>query len=190
MKKIIYLLILLLVVVSGVVFANHGIKNEPIKNTISKPLSVAERKAALKKWEATPDGIMYKKWEASAAGQKVHASAIKISKSIKDYTNMEAVVTSLSLPAGSRLGFGIMAKINGEDYILAFGTEKSDYTVLNFNNSFDQLKTLKVNDKIIIRSHSVSQAPKYSYPIISVDYVEQNNKTIYKRAPRNDGDGC
>ncbi|KAF2508421.1 hypothetical protein EYY60_14925 [Flavobacterium zhairuonense] len=190
MKKIIYVLILFLIVIGGVMFANRKIKNETIKNTIPKPLSIAERKAALKKWEATPDGIMYKKWQASDAGKKVQASVSKISKSIKDYTNMEAVVTSLSLPPGSRLGFGIMAKINGEDYILAFGTEKSDYTVLNFNNSFDQLKTLKVNDKIIIRSHSVSQAPKYSYPIITVDYVEQNSKTIYKRVPRKDGDGC
>ncbi|MRX67270.1 hypothetical protein SAMN06265349_101952 [Flavobacterium resistens] len=187
MKKIIYLLILLLVVVSGVVFANRKIKNETIKNTISKPLSVAERKAALKKWEATPDGIMYKKWEASEAGQKVHNSAIKISKSIKNYTNMEAVVTSLSLPAGARLGFGMMVRINSDDYILAFGPEKSGENMFNFNNGFEQLHTLKVNDKIIIRSHHISQAPKYSYPIIMGDYVERDNKTIYMREPSKDG---
>jgi len=49
------------------------------------------------------------------------------------------------------------------------------------------LHSLKVNDKIIIRSHSVSWAPKYSYPIVSGDYVERDSKIIYKRAPRKGG---
>jgi hypothetical protein len=187
MKKIIYALILLLVVVSGLVFANGEIKNETFKKSIPKPLSAAERKAALKKWEATPDGIMVKKWEASPAGKKVHSGAAKISKSIRDYTNMEGVVTSLSLPPGSRLGFGVMVRINGDDYILAFGPEKSGKNILNFNNEFEQLHSLKVNDKIIIRSHSVSYAPKYSYPIVAGDYVERDGKIIYKRAPRKGG---
>lgn len=187
MKRIIYMLILLLVVVSGLVFANHEIKNESSKNSISKPLSVTERKTALKKWEATPDGVMYKKWEASPAGRKVHNSAAKIMKSIRDYSNMEGVVTSLSLPPGSRLGFGVMVRINGDDYILVFGPEKSKKNNLNFNNEFEQLHSLKVNDKIIIRSHGLSQAPKYSYPIITGDYIEKENKIIYKRATHKDG---
>jgi len=181
MKKIIYVLILPLVVVSGLVFANREIKNETSKKSIPKPLSAAERKAALKKWEATPDGIMYKKWEASPAGKKVHAGEAKIRKSIRNYTNMEGVVTSLSLPPGSRLGFGVMVRINGDDYILSFGPEKSD------DNEFKQLHSLKVNDKIIIKSHSVSHAPKYSYPIVSGDYVERDSKIVYKRAPRKGG---
>ncbi|HTF18304.1 MAG TPA: hypothetical protein VK658_09550 [Chryseolinea sp.] len=186
MKKIIYA-ILPLVVVSGLVFANREVKNETSKKSIPKPLSAAERKAALKKWEATPDGIMYKKWEASPAGKKVHAGAAKIRKSIRDYANMEGVVTSLSLPPGSRLGFGVMVRINGDDYILAFGPEKSGKNILTFNNEFEQLHSLKVNDKIIIRSHSVSYAPKYSYPIVAGDYVDRDSKIIYKRAPRNGG---
>lgn len=179
MKKIIYALILPLVVVSGLVFANGEIKNETSKKSIPKPLSAAERKAALKKWEATPDGMMYKKWEASPAGKKVLASEAKIWKSIRNYTNMEGVVTSLSLPPGSRLGFGVMVRINGEDYIINFELEES--------KEFEQIHGLKVNDKIIIRSHGVSHAPKYSYPIIAGDYVEQDGKIIYKRAPRKGG---
>ena len=179
MKKIIYTLILLLVVVSGLVFANREIKNENSKKSIPKPLSADERKAALKEWEATPDGIMYKKWEASPAGKKVYAGAAKIRKSISDYTNMEGVVTSLSLPPGSRLGFGVMVRINADDYILSFGLEES--------NEFQQLHSLKLNDKIVIRSHFVSYAPKYSYPIVSGDYVERDSKIIYKRAPRKGG---
>jgi hypothetical protein len=187
MKKIIYTLILSLVVVSGLVFANREIKNETSKKSIPKPLSAAERKAAVKNWEATPDGIMYKKWEASPAGKKVLDGAAKILKSIRDSTNMEGVVTSLSLPPGSRLGLGVMVRINGDDYILAFGPENSGKNILNFNNEFEQLHSLKVNDKIIIRSHSVSHAPKYSYPIVAGDYVERDSKIIYKRAPRKGG---
>ena len=179
MKKVIYALILPLVVVSGLVFANREIKNETSKKSAQKPLSAAERNAELKKWEATPDGINYKKWEASPEGKKVLAGAAKIRNHISAFTNMEAVVTSLSLPPGSRLGFGVMARINGDDYILSFGPENS--------NEFQQLHRLKVNDKIIIRSHSVSHAPKYSYPIVSGDYVERDSKVIYKRAPRKGG---
>ena len=179
MKKVIYALILLLVVVSGLVFANREIKNETSKKSIPKPLSADESKAELKRWEATPDGIKYKKWEASPEGKKVLAGAAKIMKHITDSTNMEAVVTSLSLPPGSRLGFGVMVSINGDDYILSFGLENS--------NEFQQLHSLKVNDKIVIRSHFVSYAPKYSYPIVSGDYIERASKIIYKRAPRKGG---
>ena len=179
MKKVIYALILPLVVVSGLlVFANRDIKNETSKKSTPKPLSAAEREAEVKKWEATPGGIMYKKWEASPEGKKVLAGAAKIRKHISDSTNMEAVVTSLSLPPGSRLGFGVMARIDDDDYIVKFDPEKSQ---------LEQLHSLKVNDKIIIRSHSVSHAPKYSYPIVSCDYVERDSKIIYKRAPRKGG---
>jgi hypothetical protein len=175
MKKAIYVLILSLVVVSGLVFANREIKNETSKKSTPKPLSAAERKAELKKWEATPDGIKYKKWEASPEGKKVYAGAAKIMKYVRDYTNMEAVVTSLSLPPGSLLGFGVMARINGDDYIL------------RFDNDLQQLHSLKVNDKIIIKSHTVSYAPKYAYPIVSGEYVERDSKIIYKHAPRKGG---
>jgi hypothetical protein len=179
MKKVIYALILPLVLVSGlVVFANREIKNEPSKKSTPKPPSAAEREAEVKKWEATPAGIMYKKWEASPAGQKVYAAEAKIRKNITDSTNMEGVVTSLSLPPGSRLGFGVMVRINGDDYILNFAPEKSQ---------LEQLHSLKVDDKIIIRSRSVSHAPKYAYPIVSGDYVERDSKIIYKRVARKGG---
>jgi hypothetical protein len=178
MKKVIYALLLPLVVVSGLVFANREIKNDTSKKSNPKPLSAAERQAELKKWEATPDGIKYKTWEASPEGKKVLAGAAKIRKHISAFTNMEAVVTSLSLPPGSRLGFGVMARIDGVDYIVRFEPEKSQ---------LEQLHSLKVNDKIIIKSHGVSHAPKYSYPIVSCDYVERDGKVIFKRAPRKDG---
>ena len=178
MKKVIYALMLPLVVVSGIVFANHEIENETIKKPSPKSLSVAEGKAERKKWEATPGGITYKKWEASPEGKKVLTGAAKITKHITAFTNMEAVITSLSLPPGSRLGFGMMARIDNVDYIVKFEPVKSQ---------LEQLHSLDVNDKIIIRSHSVSHAPKYSYPIVSCEYVERDRKVIFKRVPRKGG---
>lgn len=187
MKKIIYVLLLSLVVVGGLVFANGKIKSETPKKSTAKPLTVAEKNEALKKWEASPNGIHFKEWEASPEGQKVIASSAKISKLIKDFSTMEAVVTSVSLPPGSRLGFGVMVKINGDDYILAFGPEKYEKDSYNFSKDFEYLHRLKVNDTIGVRSHNISKAPKYSYPIIAGDYIEQDGKIIYERPINKDG---
>jgi hypothetical protein len=178
MKKVIYALILPLVVVSGLVFANSEIKNDTSTRLTPKPLSAAEKESGRKKWEATPDGVKFKKWEASPAGQKVLAGIDNIREHISAFSNMEAVITSLSLPPGSRLGFGVIARVNGVDYIVKFEPEKSQ---------LEQLHSLKVNDKIIIRSHNVSYAPKYSYPIVSGEYVERDGKVIFKRVPRKGG---
>jgi hypothetical protein len=175
MKKVIYALILSLVVVSGLVYANREIKNDASEKASPKPFTDAEKRAARKQWEATPDGIKFKRWEASPEGKKVLDGAAKISKHINAFTNMEAVVTSLSLPPGSRLGFGVMVRINGDDYILRFDDE------------LQQLHSLKVNDKITIKSRGVSYAPKYAYPIVSGEYVERDSKIIYKHAPRKGG---
>jgi hypothetical protein len=179
MKKIIFTLIISLVVIGGLVFAKREIKNETSKISPQKKLTAAEMKAARKQWEASPDGIMYKKWEDSPAGKKVYAAEAKIRKQISTFTNMEAVITSLLLPAGSRVGFGVMARINDEDFILSFGPLKL--------NELQQLHSLKVNDKIIIKSHSVMHATNYAYPIVAGDYIERNSKLIYKREPRKDG---
>ena len=184
MKKILYALTLSLVVVSGLLYANREIKNKTSRKSTSTQPSVAEKKAELKQWEATSDGIIFKKWEASPSGKKVLAGAANIGKSIKDYTNMHGVVTSLSLPPGSRLGFGVMVRINGNHYILALEPGNSGKNILN---EFETLHSLKVNDTIIIRSHNVSYAPKYSYPIVAGDYIERAGKIIYKRANRKGG---
>ena len=178
MKKLIYALILPLVVVSGLVFANREIKNETSTKLAPKPLSAAEMKSGRERWLATPDGIKFKQWEESPAGKKVYAAEAKIWKHLKDSSNMEAVVTSLSLPPGSRLGFGVMARINGDDYIVNFDAEKSQ---------LEQLRSLKVDDKINVRSRNVSHAPKYAYPIVSCEYVERDSKVIFKRIPRKGG---
>jgi hypothetical protein len=171
MKKIIYVLILPLVVVSGLVFANREIKNETKPS--SKP--IANRKAGLddrKKWEDSPDGIKYKEWEVSPEGKKVHASHDKIKKYIKAFTNMEAVVTSVTFQrANVKSGpKWLLVKINGEDYMMQYSLKE-----------FQQLKSLKVNDKIIVRSHSAGYSPNHPYLIVSGDYIELNNKALFKR---------
>jgi hypothetical protein len=174
-KNVIYALILPLVVVSGLVFANREIKNET-KPSPKKPLSIADRKASLderKKWEASPDGIKYKEWEVSPEGKKVHASHDKIRKYIKAFTNMEAVVTSVTFQRANAKSSGpkwLIVRINGEEYMMQF-----------IPKDFEQLNSLKVNDKIIVRSRSAGYSPNHPYLIISGDYIEQNNKVLFKR---------
>ena len=165
MRKLNRLLLFSMLMLSNLAFANNESK--------------MDNKAALKKWEATPEGIFFKKWESSAAGKKVYASEARIRKSIKEFSNMEAIVTSLTLPPGSRLGYGVMVRIKDEDFILSFGPD--------LKNEFDQIRGLKVNDKIVIKSHSVSHAPKYAYPIVAGDYVERDGKLLYKRIPGKGG---
>lgn len=176
MKKVIFALILPLVVVSGLVFANHEIKTETSIKRSTKALPIAERKAdpeARKKWEASPDGIKYKKWEASPEGKKVHASHDKLRKHIKDFTNMEAVVSSMSFQLAYGKSSGpkwLIVNINGEEYLMQFNSK-----------DFQQFTDLKVNDKIIVRSRSAGYSPNHPYLIISGDYIERNNQILFKR---------
>jgi hypothetical protein len=102
---------------------------------------------------------------------------------------MEAVVTSTFPSAGIIRGFGVMVRINGEEYIVNYCRRRLNWIFSWFNNDFQQLNSLKVNDKIIIRSRNIARAPKYSYLIISAAYIEQDGKTIFKFEPRK-GDGC
>lgn len=178
MKKFTYALILPLVVVSGLLLSNREIKSKTTERPTTKSCLAAEKKTERQKWEASPDGVAFKQWEASPAGQKVLAGIANIRGSVNSFDNMEAVITSLSLPPGSRLGFGVMARINGAEYIVQFDAEKSQ---------LEQLRSLKINDKIIIRSHNISYAPKYSYPIVRAEYVERDGRVIFKRVPRKDG---
>jgi hypothetical protein len=197
MKKTICFLILSLVVVSGLVFTfgqfglkpsgsfapfafgsvtNHEINNE--SEPTPKPLSIDEKKANLddrKKWEASPDGIQYKEWEVSPEGKKVQASYYKIKKDIKAFTDMEAVVTSLTFQrenAGSSVPKWLIVRIKGEEYMMQF-----------IPKDFQQFNSLKVNDKIVVRSRSAGYSPNHPYLILSGDYIEHNTKVLFKRDP-------
>jgi len=171
--------VLLLVLAIVLLFNSYELISETTAKSTPKTLTAAENKAALKKWEASPDGIHFKNWEASPAGKKVQAGAAKIRKFVRSNSNMQGIVTSLSLPEGTKLGFGVMVKIESEEYILSMG-QVSKAELAN-------LKSLKVNDKVIIRSHFVSKAPKYAYPIVNGDYLEKDNKVVYKRVAKG---GC
>jgi hypothetical protein len=172
-------LILPIALASGLLFTSCESKNDSVVKSAPKPLTAAESKAALNKWETSPDGVQFKNWESSPAGKKVHAGAVKINKFIRSNAKIEGVVSSLSLPEGARLGFGVMVNIEGEEYILSMGpVSKAE---------MQQLKSLKVNDKIVIKSRGVSKAPKYAFAIVSGDYLERDSKVIYKRIPNKGG---
>ncbi|MCX2574080.1 hypothetical protein [Pedobacter sandarakinus] len=178
MKKIIYALFLVLVAAYGLVFANRELKKEQPEGEISAAASTVDGAEGLKKWEASPDGVKFKRWKVSPTGKHIRAGAAKINKALNDSTEMEAVITSLSLPPGSRLGFGMLAKINGVDCILKLEPDASQLR---------QLKMLKVNDKLILKGRHVSLAPSYAYPIVWGESVLFNGSVIYKRAPPKGG---
>ncbi|MES2810052.1 MAG: hypothetical protein V4619_15580 [Bacteroidota bacterium] len=174
MKNVIYVLILPMVVVSGIVFANRETKSETSYNPSLKPLAVADTAAsseAIRKWKASFRGSIFKEWETLFEREKVLASGVKIRQHLTDFTSMQAVVTSLSIPSRANdnaLGLkGVMVSINGVTYIVEFDSA-----------NFQQLK---VNDKIVIKSHSAGYKPDYSYLVISGDYIERDNKVIFKR---------
>lgn len=174
-------MIFALVVVSGLVFANRNIKTET--EWSPKSMSIADKKAALdarKQWEGTPDGIRYKLWEASPAGKKVRASHEKIKGYIKSFSNMEAVVTSVTFQRENAKSGGpkwLVIMIDGEDYMMQFTPKE-----------FRQLNGLKVNDKINVKSRTAGNSPSHPYLIVSGDYIEQNGKELFKRDfSKNDG---
>ena len=171
MKILMYALFLSIAGISGLFYTS------PEKP--SKPATVAENKASFKSWQASPAGVEFQLWESSPTGKKVHAGAVKINRAIRGNASMEGVVSSLSLPEGSRVGYGFMVNIDGAEYMLAFGEEAE--------NEFDELRGLQVNDKIIIKSHHVSKAPKYAYPILTASYVTQEQKFIFKRKANQGG---
>jgi hypothetical protein len=155
------------------------VKNSDVQRVVLLSSIGQTQKTALKTWRESTDGKKFTNWEASPTGQKIHAGAIKINRAIRGNAQLRGVVTSLRLPEGSSLGFGIMVNIQGDDYILAFGGETDD--------EFDALRNLQVNDQIIIKSHHVSKAPKYDFAILSPSYVTQGAKIVYKRVQAKGG---
>jgi hypothetical protein len=174
MTKIQRTLILTLLSLSGLYLIQNASKNKIPLDYSTKQNESVPKNLARKKWEATPAGIEFNNWKVSSDGRKVYRSESNIRSSIQGFTNMNAVITSLSLPRGARLGYGMMVNIHGDDFILSFGPE--------LKNEFHDLRKLSVGQKIVIKSHHVSHAPKYSFPIISAEYIEFNSKILYNRS--------
>lgn len=141
-----------------------------------KPGSAAEKKAMQlqrKKWEASPDGKMYLAWQASAAGKKVRASYTKIAPKLTNFSEMEAVVTSVTFDRENANSLGpkwLLVQIDNEQYMLQFSPKE-----------FRSLSKLNVNDKIIIKSHSAGFSHNHPYLILSSDYLVQQNKVLFTR---------
>jgi len=190
MKKTIFLMIVSALVSSGLFYAcnNSEIKTEN-KPAAPKQMTEADKKAALeerKKWEATPEGKRFKDWEASPAGKKVHASHDKIKKYIKDYSEMEAIVTSVTFQRENAPANGpkwLIVKILGEQYMMQF-SQKGCGLVRDGQPS---ISTLKVNDKIFLRSRSAGYSHNHPYLIISGDSIAHDNKVLFKREYNKNG---
>lgn len=130
-------------------------------------------KAARKKWEASPDGVQYKKWENSPEGKKVDASYEKIKKYFNDFSDMEALVTSVTFKLENAQSISpkwLIVEIEGETYMMQF-----------IPKEFEQLKSLKANDKIIVRSRSAGFSHNHPYLILSSDYIAKDDKVLFKR---------
>lgn len=174
MKRNFNNLILSLIVLTGLALANCEDKGQ--SKPSPKRLAVNDRKANLderKKWEASPDGVQYKAWQASDAGKKVQASYDRIEKHFKTFADMEATVTSVTFqrpnakPSGPKW---LIVRIDGADYMMQFAPV-----------DFQRLDHLKVNDKIIVKSRSAGFSHNHPYLILSGDYIAQDDKVLFKR---------
>ncbi len=183
MKRSLLLLIVSVFAANGLFYScsNSEVKTEAkieANANAPKQMTEAEKKAALeerKKWEATPEGKRFKDWEASPAGKKVHASHDKIKKYIKDYSEMEAIVTSVTFQRENAPANGpkwLIVKILGEKYMMQF-SQKGFGLVRDGQPS---ISTLKVNDKIFLRSRSAGYSHNHPYLIISGDSIAHANK--------------
>lgn len=180
MKKnsILKMLLIVLIIISSQLFTNCEEKKEI--TTISKPehhpLTEAQQKAnreARAKWEASPDGIQYKKWKNSPEGKKIKGSHDKIRKQLQEFTTMQAVVTSVTFERDGAKGKGpkwLLVQIEGETYMMQFVPKE-----------FEPLKSLQVNDKISLKSRSAGYSNNHPYLIITGDYIAKDNKVLFKR---------
>lgn len=173
MIKLIHVLLFGLALISMPLFANRNYKIVSIEKVNSKPESVNKKNTTLKKWEASPDGIQYKKWKASPEGKKIHANYNKIKKNLAGFLPMEAVVTSVTFQRTNAKVSGpkwLIVKIKGEKYMIQYALK-----------DFEKLKSLKVNDKIILKSRNAGFSPNHPYLIISGDYIAKNNIILFQR---------
>jgi len=173
MKKNIPVLNLLFIVVIGLVVANCENKNET-KPTL-KTLTIADKKLQLeqkKKWDASPDGILFNEWKNSAEGKKIQATHDKIKNNLKEFSSMEAVVTSVTFQRENAKSGPkwLIVKIDDEEYMMQF-----------IPKEFKPLSSLNVGDKIIVKSRNASYSPNHPYLILSSDYIEHNNEVLFKR---------
>ncbi len=178
MKKIITVFIITIVIISSQLFTNCEEKKETtnVSKTAPKPLTEAQQKAnqeARAKWEASPDGIQYKKWQNSPEGKKIKVSHDNIRKQLEEFTTMEAVVTSVTFERDGAKGKGpkwLLVQIEGETYMMQFVPKE-----------FEQLKNLQVNDIISLKSRSAGYSNNHPYLIITGDYIAKDNKVLFKR---------
>jgi hypothetical protein len=92
---------------------------------------------------------------------------------------MEAVITSVTFQRENAKASGpkwLIVTINDETYMMQFSLSE-----------FESLRNLKVNDKIMVRSHSAGTSANHPYLVLSGDYIAQNNKVLFKRVFNKNG---
>lgn len=170
--------IITVVIISSQLFTSCEEKKETtnVSKPEPQPLTEAQQKANRKakaKWEASPNGIQYKKWQNSPEGKKVKSSHDKIREQLQEFTTMEAVVTSVTFEREEAKGKGpkwLLVQIEGETYMMQFVPKE-----------FEQFKNLQVNDKISLKSRSAGYSNNHPYLIIRGDYIAKDNKVLFKR---------
>lgn len=164
---------MLLFLCGGIFACKENISSSkiPSKNEAKqhKESPIAQRQ----KWEASPEGIQFKKWENSPEGMKVRASLTKIQPRLKTFAPLKAVVTSLTYERvkGQKSGpKWLLVAIDGETYMLQFNLK-----------DFQRLKSLNVQDSLIIKSRYGSFSPNHPYLILSSDFIAKGDKVLFKR---------
>lgn len=173
MKKISCVLFLPLIVLGTLQFTNCENNSKPIPKHLLQKEEKTKILEERRKWEASPDGVKYKEWEASLEGKKIHTSYNKIKSNITSFKNMEAIVSSVTFKRENANTSGpkwLLVSINNETYMLQF-----------IEKDFEKLKSLKVNDKIIIKSRSAGFSNNHPYLILSSDYISKDNKILFMR---------
>ena len=151
-------------------------ENQAERKSPSKVVGKQQKESAMaqrKKWEASPEGIQFKKWESSPEGKKVRACLTKIQPRLKTFAPLKAVVTSLTFERvkGQKSGpKWLLVAIDGDTYMLQFSLK-----------DFQRLKSLNVQDSLIIKSRYGSFSPNHPYLILSSDYIAKGDKVLYKR---------
>jgi hypothetical protein len=83
------------------------------------------------------------------------------------------VVTSVTFQRENAKSGGpkwLIVEIEGETYMMQF-----------IPKEFEPLKSLKVNDKILVRSRNAGFSHNHPYLILSGDYIAKDNKVLFKR---------
>ena len=101
-----------------------------------------------------------------------------------DETNSLPIWWSLQAPNYNTIKLDSITKYEGKyslsiENAIDFNTQQE---AMQFSpKEFEHLSSLKVNDKITVKSHSAGYSPNHLYLILSSDYIARDKNIIFKR---------